>query len=71
LPPSPADLDREPECRCVETQRGTDTLGCPAHDLDYPESEPDEALAMCEYSAQQEPASRSAGARGRDGGAGG
>jgi hypothetical protein len=27
-----AQLDAEPECRCVETDRGTDTLGCPLHD---------------------------------------
>lgn len=27
-----ADLDREPECRCVDTLRGMDRAGCPAHD---------------------------------------
>lgn len=24
----------DPECRCVSTDRGTDTLGCPSHDLE-------------------------------------
>ncbi len=56
-----ARLDREPDCTCVETDRGTDTLGCPTHDpvavqwaCDHLDGEiaDDEALAMCEYSAE-------------------
>ncbi len=27
-----AQLDREPRCTCVSTDRGTDTLGCDRHD---------------------------------------
>lgn len=27
-------LDGEPACTCVDTDRGTDTLGCPSHDED-------------------------------------
>ncbi len=27
-----AALDAEPSCRCAETDRGTDTLGCALHD---------------------------------------
>jgi hypothetical protein len=46
------DLDREPECRCVDTLRGLDRAGCPRHDPDYPESEPDENLAMIAYSSE-------------------
>jgi hypothetical protein len=46
------DLDREPECRCVDTLRGLDRAGCPRHDPDYPESEPDENLAMLEYASE-------------------
>jgi hypothetical protein len=46
------DLDREPECRCVDTLRGLDRAGCPRHDPEYPESEPDENLAMLEYASE-------------------
>lgn len=42
--------DNEPDCRCTSTARGDDTLGCPRHDPDYPESVPDEAAAMAEPS---------------------
>jgi hypothetical protein len=27
-----AHLDREPVCRCCQTDRGVDTLGCDRHD---------------------------------------
>jgi hypothetical protein len=31
-----AQLNGEPECRCTDTDRGTDTLGCPSHDTETP-----------------------------------
>lgn len=54
-----ADLDREPDCRCVETDWGTDTLGCAMHaptpegrqwNRDHPNGiSAEEDEAMCRY----------------------
>lgn len=36
-----------PSCTCVDTLRGTDTLGCPTHDsFDAPEPTPDELRSL-------------------------